>query len=170
MMKYLKLLALFICVTGFSQNSKVGTIDIDFILSKMPELANVQTQVQTYTKGLEADLQKKMKALKDGVAVYKQNETTYTLNQRKTKQDSLLAMENDIAKFQQNGNQLILIKQEEYMRPLYDKVGNALEKVAAAGEYTQVLLRDDSVVYVDNRFDLTLAVLKEMGIEIKEEE
>ncbi|WP_255571275.1 OmpH family outer membrane protein [Halomarinibacterium sedimenti] len=169
-MKYLKLLALFICVTGFSQNSKVGTIDIDFILSKMPELANVQTQVQTYTKGLEADLQKKMKALKDGVAVYKQNETTYTLNQRKTKQDSLLAMENDIAKFQQNGNQLILIKQEEYMRPLYDKVGNALEKVAAAGEYTQVLLRDDSVVYVDNRFDLTLAVLKEMGIEIKEEE
>ena len=54
-MKYLKLLALFICVTGFSQNSKVGTIDIDFILSKMPELANVQTQVQTYTKGLEAD-------------------------------------------------------------------------------------------------------------------
>lgn len=169
-MKYLKLLVLFVCVTGFSQNSKVGTIDIDFILSKMPELANVQTQVQTYTKGLEADLQKKMKALEEGVAVYKQNETTYTLNQRKTKQDSLLAMENDIAKFQQNGNQLILIKQEEYMRPLYDKVGKALEKVAAAGQYTQVLLRDDSVVYVDNRFDLTLAVLKEMGIEVKEEE
>lgn len=170
MMKYLKLLVLFVCMSGFSQNSKVGTIDIDFILSKMPELADVQKQVQEYTKGLETDLQKKMKALENGVAIYKQNETTYTLNQRKVKQDSLLQLEADMNKFQQNGNQLIMLKREEYMRPLYDKIGQALEKVAAAGEYTQVLLRNDDVVYVDNRLDVTLAVLKEMGIEVKLED
>lgn len=169
-MKYLSFVFLFVAFTIHSQTTKVGTVDVDFILSKMPELAGVQKQVQDYTKGLESDLQKKMKDLEDGVADYKQNETNYTINQRKTKQDSLLQMENDITKFQQNGNQLILLKQEEYMRPLYDKVGKALEKVAAGGEYTQVLLRDNSVVYVDNRFDLTLAVLKEMGIEVKPEE
>lgn len=169
-MRYLIVLLVLVSFTSFSQTTKVGTVDVDFILSKMPELAGVQKQVQDYTKGLETDLQKKMKELEDGVADYKVNETSYTINQRKSKQDSLLQMENDIAKFQQNGNQLILLKQEEYMRPLYDKVGKALEKVAAAGEYTQVLLRDNNVVYVDNRFDLTLAVLKEMGIEVKPEE
>ena len=169
-MKYFKLLLLLFTITSFAQTTKVGTVDVDFIISKMPELAGVQKQVQDYTKGLEADLQKKMKELEDGVADYKQNETNYTINQRKTKQDSLLQMENDVTKFQQNGNQLILLKQDEYMRPLYDKVGKALEKVAAAGEYTQVLLRDNNVVYIDNRFDLTLAVLKEMGIEVKPEE
>ena len=169
-MKYLKLLLLLVTISSYSQSTKVGTVDVDFILSKMPELAGVQKQVQEYTKGLETDLQKKMKALEDGVAIYKQNEASYTINQRKVKQDSLVQMENDVNKFQQNGNQLILIKQEEYMQPLYKKVGEALEKIAKAGEYTQVLLRDNNVVYVDNRFDLTLAVLKEMGIEVKPEE
>ncbi len=169
-MNYFKLLFLFIGISTFAQETKVGTVDVDFIISKMPELTNVQKQVEDYSKGLEADLQKKMKALEDGVRVYKENEVALTLQQKQMKQDSLLAMENDMKKFQQNGNQLILLKQEEFMRPLYNKIGDALEKIAEAGQYTQVLLRDESVVYIDNRFDLTLAVLKELGIEVKTEE
>ncbi|MEZ4875840.1 MAG: OmpH family outer membrane protein [Flavobacteriaceae bacterium] len=169
-MKYFSILLLFVGTTLFSQNTKVGTIDVDYILSKMPEMAGVQKQVEDYTKGLEADLQKKITSLEDGVKVYKENEASYTINERKTKQDSLIAMEDEINKFKQNGNQLILIKQEEFMQPLYKKVGEALEKVAKAGEYTQVLLRDNNVVYIDNRFDLTLAVLRDLGIEIKEGE
>lgn len=169
-MKYINILFLCIGLSAFAQETKVGTVDIDFILSKMPELTEVQKQVEDYSKGLEADLQKKAKALEDGVRVYQETEVTLTLQQKKTKQDSLLAMENDIKKFQQNGNQLILLKQEEFMRPLYTKIGNALEKIAKAENYTQVLLRDDSVVYIDNRFDVTLAVLKELGIEVKLEE
>ncbi|MAO09187.1 MAG: outer membrane chaperone Skp, partial [Alteromonas sp.] len=42
-------------------------------------------------------------------------------------------------------------------------------KVAKAGEYTQILQRTNDLVYIDNRFDLTKAILKELGIEIKEE-
>jgi outer membrane protein len=79
-------------------------------------------------------------------------------------------METDIQQFQQNGNQLIVLKQEEYLKPLYEKIGIALEKVAQAEGYTQVLARNNDVVYVDNRFDLTLKVLGELGIEVKEEE
>lgn len=169
-MKYIKILILCIGVTAFSQETKVGTIDVDFILGQMPEIEGVQKQVQDYKKELEVELQKKMKALEDGVKVYQTEEPSLTILQKKKKQDSLVAMENDIGKFQQNGNQLILIKQEEYMQPLYKKVGAALEKVAQAAGYTQVLLRDNNVVYVDNRFDLTMAVLKELGIEVKEGE
>ncbi len=169
-MKYFKVLFLFIGITAFAQETKVGTIDIDFVLSKMPELEGVQKQVDDYRKGLEDELGKKMKSLEDQIAIYKEEEPTLTILQKTQKQDSLIAMENEIGKFRQNGNQLILIKQEEYMQPLYQKVGAALEKIAQAGGYTQVLLRNNDVVYVDNRFDLTLPVLKEMGIEVKQEE
>lgn len=169
-MKYFKVLFLFIGLSAFSQETKVGTIDVDFVLSKMPELEGVQKQVDEYRQGLEKDLQKKVKELEDQIAIYKQQEASLTILQKNQKQDSLMSMEDDIGKFRQNGNQLILIKQEEYMQPLYNKLGEALEKVAQEGGYTQVLLRNNDVVYVDNRFDLTLAVLKEMGIEVKQEE
>lgn len=169
-MNYLKILFLFIGITAFAQESKVGTIDVDFVLSKMPELEGVQKQVDDYRKGLEDQLNKKVQDLEAQVKVYKENEASFTILQKQQKQDSLLVMENEIGKFRQNGNQLIMLKQEEYMQPLYNKVGEALEKVAQAGGYTQVLLRNNDVVYVDNRFDLTIAVLKEMGIEVKPEE
>ncbi|MEM7087845.1 MAG: OmpH family outer membrane protein [Bacteroidota bacterium] len=168
-MKLLKFTFLFLCVTGFAQ-TKVGTIDVDFVISKMPELTGVQKQVKEYGDGLDADLQKKLAAYQEAIKSYTAAEASLTINQKKTQQDSILSMESDIQKFQQNGNQLIVLKQEEYLKPLYEKVGIALEKVAKAGAYTQVFTRNNDVVYVDNRFDLTLAVLAELGIEIKQEE
>lgn len=168
-MKLLKFTFLFLCVTGFAQ-TKVGTIDVDFVISKMPELTGVQKQVEEYTKGLDVNLQTKLTAYQAAIDDYTKMEAQLTLNQKKTKQDSILSMESDIQKFQQNGNQLIVLKQEEFLKPLYEKVGIALEKVAKAGAYTQVFTRNNDVVYVDNRFDLTLAVLAELGVVIKEEE
>lgn len=168
-MKLLKFTFLFLCVTGFAQ-TKVGTIDVDFVIGKMPELTNVQKQVEDYGKALDADLQKKLAAYQTAIDTYQATEAGLTINQKKTQQDSILGMETDIQKFQQNGNQLIVLKQEEFLKPLYEKVGIALEKVAKAGAYTQVFSRDEDVVYVDNRFDLTLAVLAELGIEYKEGE
>lgn len=169
-MKYITLLLMLFAVNTFAQETKVGTIDIDFILSKMPEIKGVDQQVQDYKKGLETELQRKIDNFQQKVSDYKAEEANLTINQKKLRQDSLVTLESDINKFQQNGNQLILLKQEEFMQPLYTTVGNALEKIAQAGGYTQVLLRDNSVVYVDNRFDLTLTVLKELGIEVKPEE
>ncbi|MCH9660165.1 MAG: OmpH family outer membrane protein [Bacteroidetes bacterium] len=168
-MKLFRILLLFVCVSGFAQ-SKVGTIDVDFVLSKMPELNGVQQQVEAYGKELEVDLDKKMKSYQVSVKEYTDNEATMTLNEKQTKQKAIIEMENDISKFQQNGNQLIVIKREEYMGPLYEKLGKSLEKIAETEGYTQVLLRDNNVVYIDNRYDLTLAVLKDMGIEVKEGE
>lgn len=169
MTKLLKIAFLFLCVTGFAQ-SKVGTIDVDYIISQMPELSSVQKQIEDYGNGLDANLRKKLTEYQTAIDKYKTDEVSLTINQKKGRQDSILAMENDIQKFQQNGSQLIVLKQEEYLKPLYEKIGIALEKIAKAEGYTQVLMRNNDVVYIDNRFDLTLAVLKELGIEIKEEE
>lgn len=169
MTKLLKIAFLFLCVTGFAQ-SKVGTIDVDYIISQMPELSSVQKQIEDYGKGLDSNLLNKLAEYQTAIDKYKIDEVSLTINQKKGRQDSIIAMENDIQKFQQNGNQLIVLKQEEYLKPLYEKIGIALEKIAKAEGYTQVLMRNNDVVYIDNRYDLTLAVLKELGIEIKEEE
>ena len=85
-------------------------------------------------------------------------------------QDSILNVETNINKFQQNAQKLITIKRDEELSPLYEKIGRSLEKVAKAQKYTQVMERTSNLVYIDNNFDLTLAVLNDMGIEVKEEE
>ena len=169
-MKHLLLSLLFVFSTVSAQESKVGTIDIDYILGLMPELLGVQEQVKAYQTELSNGYAEKLTQYEKALQNYRDNESLLTLMQKKTKEDSLVVMQNELGQYQQNGNQLLALRQEEYMQPLYTKVGQSLERVAEAGGYTQVLLRDNNVVYIDNRFDLTLAVLKDLNIEVPQEQ
>lgn len=169
-MKHLLLSLLFVFSAVSAQESKVGTIDIDYILGLMPELSAVQEQVTAYQTELSEGYAEKLSAYEKALQNYRDNESLLTLMQKKTKEDSLMVMQNELGQYQQNGNQLLALRQEDFMQPLYTKVGQSLERVAEAGGYTQVLLRDNNVVYIDNRFDLTLAVLKDLDIEVPEEQ
>ncbi len=169
-MKHLLLSLLFVFSAVSAQESKVGTIDIDYILGLMPELSGVQEQVKAYQTELSNGYAEKLTQYEKALQNYRDNESLLTLMQKKTKEDSLVVMQNELGQYQQNGNQLLALRQEEYMQPLYTKVGQSLERVAEARGYTQVLLRDNNVVYIDNRFDLTLAVLKDLNIEVPQEQ
>ncbi|MBZ0326845.1 MAG: OmpH family outer membrane protein [Altibacter sp.] len=167
-MRILAILFLFISFSAFSQ-TKVGTVDVDFILSKMPEIPSVQKQVEDYGKELDADFKKNLEAYDALVKAYTEGEAGLTIAQKKTKQEEIIAAENDLNKIQQNGSKLMNIKRDELLRPLYQKIGVSLEKIAKAEGYTQVLQLDNSVVYADNTYDLTLTILKDLGITIEEE-
>lgn len=166
-MKYLQIAFLFVCVTAWSQ-TKTGTIDVDFVLGNMPALTEVQQEVDTYSQELEAELKTKVDNYKALVETYNKNEATLTDAVKKEKQNEIITAENDIAKFRQNGAQLISLRQEEVMQPLYQQIGQALERVAKAQGYTQVLTLDNGVAYFEPSHDLSNAVLKEMGITVPE--
>ncbi len=167
-MKLFKILFLFVCISGFAQN-KTGTVDVEFILSKMPEITAVQDGVNTYGKALDADLATKMKAYTDLIDTYKAGEASFTEPMKQTKQEEILAMEDDIKKFQQNAIKLAGIKRDELLRPLYTKIGASLEKIAKADNYSQIFQLNNQVVYFDDAYDLTLKVVADMGIVLKEE-
>ncbi len=164
-MKFLKIAIFFIGLSTFAQG-KVGAVDIEFILSKMPEMTNVQTQLENYGKQLDVDLNKKIDEYKKLAEAYKTGEASFTPEVKKEKQTELLALDADIQKFQQNGTKLMDIKQTEYLQPLYKKIGEALDKVAKAQNYTQVTQTTADLVYLDPNYDLTLPILTELGITI----
>lgn len=170
MMRYIMIAFLLIGISGIAQQTKVGTIDVDFVLSKMPELAQVQKGVEDYGSTLQVDLDAKMAKLNEELEKYKADETTLTIAQRKTRQDSLLAMEDDINKYRSNSSQLLVLKRDELMQPLFKKVGDQLEIIAKAKGFTQIFQRDNNLIYIDNSFDVTMDVISALGIELKEGE
>ncbi len=168
-MNFLKIAVFFIGITAFAQ-SKVGAVDVEYILSKMPEMNTVQTQLETYGKQLDTDINKKIDDYKKLAEEYKKGEATFTDEQKKEKQTALLTLDADIQKFQENGSKLMGIKQAEYLQPLYKKIGEALDKVAKAQNYTQVMQTNADLVYLDPNYDLTIPILTELGITITAEE
>ena len=168
-MKFLKIAIFFISLTSFAQ-SKVGAADIEYILSKMPEFTEAQSIVDTYGQQLNVDLNKKVKEYQKLAEEYKTNEATFTPEEKNVKQTAIRALDADIQKFQQNGVKMIEIKNEEAFKPLYRKIGEALEKVAKEQNYTQVSIITPDLVFLDPQFDLTNSILTEIGISISEDE
>ncbi len=145
--------------------SKVGTIDSEFILSKMPELTKVQDDLKAYNTKLEGELKIKVDDYQAKVADYQKNVATMTEPMKKTKQEEIINLENDIAKFRQNGAQLVQIEQNKLLQPLYQKIGKVLEETAKAEGYTQVLtITSSGLAYIDPKFDLTKTVMTKLGI------
>lgn len=168
-MKFLKIAIFFIGLTTFAQG-KVGAVDVDYILSKMPEMTEVQKEMEVYGKQLDVDLNKKVDAYKKLIEEYKANEASLTAAQKQEKQDVIIDMEADIQKFQQNGAKLMDIKQTEALKPLYKKIGASLEKVAKAQSFTQVLQTTQDLVYLDPNYDLTVPILLDLGIKLEDGE
>ena len=152
----------------FAQTSKVGTIDVDYILSKMPDLTNVKSGVEAYGKELDTELGQKIAKYDSLIAKYQEMESTYGDAIKKTKQNEIIALEGEMQQFRQNSVTLIQLKQNELMQPLYQKVGVALEAVAQEQGYTQVLTSNATVAYLDPKFDLTIAIMQKLGLPTEE--
>jgi len=166
-MKKLSLLFIaFIFSFQLLAQSKVGTIDIEYILSKMPELVQVGVDIKTYSDELDNLLQVKYTKYQVLINVYQENETGYNDADKKTKQDEIIDLENEMQQFQQNSSTLIQIRQNELLRPLYMKIREALNVVSNEEKFTQVFTVDNTIVYLDTNFDITITVMKKIGLPV----
>jgi outer membrane protein len=158
-------------VTAFAQTTKVGTVDTDYALSNMPGLIPAQDSLKAYQEKLGKQLAEKSanydKILKDAQATFEaMNEA-----EKKAKQEELAGLENDLTSFRRNGSQLIEIKQDNLLRPLYQKISENVAVVAKQLGYTQILNigNNNNLAYIDPAYDITTLVLVNMGITVKKE-
>ena len=88
---------------------------------------------------------------------------------KKIKLDEISELEQKLQQSQQNGNQLIQLKRNELLRPLYKKVGDAITVIAQADGYTQILTTSgNEFAYADEKFDLTQKVMDKLGVKLPE--
>jgi len=164
-MKNLSILLLAILTSiQINAQSKVGTIDVEYILSVMPQLEQVSNDVNAYSSQLENQLQVKVTNYTALVKVYQENEASYDETVKKERQDEIITLEQDIQKFQKNASSLVQIRQNELANPLYQLIGEALNAVAKEGKFTQVFTINNSIAYLDPDLDITLAVMEKMGL------
>src|SRR5690554_2928091 len=123
-MKFLKIAVFLISLTTFAQ-SKVGTVDIDFILANMPEMENVQQQLQIYGSQLDLDLTKKVDEYKDLAAEYSAGEATFTEKEKMEKQNALRTLDADIGKFNKKAVNLWKLNNQENCNRLNQKMEKA---------------------------------------------
>lgn len=145
--------------------SKVGTVNVNAVLSKLPELTQVQHMLDKYGKELNAAYEEQIASYKTKVEEYKQGEATNSDVMKKTLQQEIIALENGINQFKANGAKLTQVRKEELLRPLYKKISDMISVIAKEQNYTQILTTDgNEFVYTDEKFDITKTVMDRLGI------
>ncbi|MDT0687123.1 OmpH family outer membrane protein [Autumnicola psychrophila] len=155
---------LFVSVISNAQ-TKTGTIDPEFILSKMPEITEVNTGLEGYNTELQANLQESISSYETLIADYQENNSALTEEERKEKETEIIGLENEIKGFRQKASVMLQMKRNELTEPLYQKIDAAMQKVIQAEGYTHIInAGGNSLAFAAEQYDITMLVMEELGI------
>ena len=156
-------------LTSFSQNIKIGYTNVEYILSFLPETKQVQAEVQAYGTQLQNQLQSKITDFQSKAEVFQREAASMTEIIRADKQEELQNLQNSIEKFQREAQTAITTKETELFKPLFEKISNAINKVAEKESFSHVFSAGvpgvDVLLYAKPSDDISNLVLIELGID-----
>lgn len=165
-MKNLLLACSFILLSiGAFAQTKVGTIDADYILNQLPEMAQVNEGMKAYNTELQTELETTIGKYEALVKDYQENNSTYTVEEKKAKEGEIIGLENDIKSFRQKASVMMQMKRNELTQPLFEKINTAMLQVIQEEKYTQILhAGGNALAFSSEEYDITKKVLAKLGI------
>jgi outer membrane protein len=150
--------------------TKVGTINSEYIINIMPQTKIVVEKTQDYGAKLDSSFSIKANEYQGKIDDFRKNEAEYGELMKKTLVNEITLLEEEMKKYQENGNKLMQLRQNELMRPLYKVLNDAIEIVSKENKYTQILTTTgNQFAYLDEKFDITQLVMDKLGIIAPEE-
>ena len=151
---------------------KMAYVDSEVIYNNYPEFATAQQKIDRMAEQWDNDLQQKQEHLDDVFREYQARELLYTSDERQRKQNEIIQLEEDVERLRMQyfGPEGELFKQQEQiLRPIQEKVLEAIETIAEAEGYDYVFDRggDLDILFANARLDITDLVLEELGIDIE---
>ncbi|MET0393080.1 MAG: OmpH family outer membrane protein [Chitinophagaceae bacterium] len=168
----MKKIALLICllgagVVGFSQ--KYAIIDTRYILDKMPAYAQAQKQLDDIAADWQKDIDAKQVSLDKMYKDYEAEQVMLPDDLKKKREDQLFLKEKELRDLQKQrfgfeGD--LFKKRQELIKPIQDRVFNAVQKISVQRGYDFVLDKSEgiTIIFADPKLDKSEDVLKELGI------
>lgn len=148
---------------------KFGYIDTEFIMTKLPEYAQAQVELNKLSDTWQKEIEAQKKDLDKLYRTYQAEEVVLTEAMKKKRQDEILKKEQEIKAYEtkQFGYEGQLFKKRiELNKPVQDKIFEAVEKVVKARKLDFMFDRngDLTMLYANPTHDYTEFVLEEMGL------
>jgi outer membrane protein len=169
-MKKTLLIACCLLLIGFaSQAQKYAIIDTRYILDKMPEYTQAQKQLDAIAADWQRDIDGKQASLDKMYKDYEAEMVMLSDDLKKKRQDQLFIKEKELRDLQRQrfgfeGD--LFKKRQELIKPVQDKVYNAVQKISTQRGYDFVLDKSEgiTIIFADPKLDKSEDVLRELGI------
>lgn len=154
--------------TQKTQADKIGYADVQYIMSQLPDMKAIESDLKSTQTQLRNQIQAKSEAVQKQYADFNANAKTMADTVRTRRQGELEKAVTDLEKMQQDAQLTLQNKQKLYMAPLYLKVNKAISEVAQENGFT-IILTDrvsnfDFLLYQTPQLNVSDLVLKKFGV------
>ncbi|RTL14779.1 MAG: OmpH family outer membrane protein [Flavobacteriaceae bacterium] len=168
-MKQLKTLAIAIVLfigTQVSAQSKVAHIDVQTLMTAMPEMKTAQDQMKKIQESYDKDYKNMVAEYQTKFQKYEQESATAGDALNETRSKEMQDMGARIQQFQQTAQKELGQKEMDLYKPIMEKAQKAIQKVAKAKGVNYVLdATNGSGVLFAEGIDLMADVKKELGFQ-----
>ncbi|MBU0474284.1 MAG: OmpH family outer membrane protein [Bacteroidetes bacterium] len=157
---------LFISIPNFAQ-LQIGYVNSDAILQNLPDAQDAQKKIDALIQEWKEEIQKMERELDTKTKDFNNRKLVMSDNKKLIIEKELEKLESDISKYREGKfgyKGELYSQQEEIMKPIQNKVFNAIQDVAEEDELDFVFDKSGDIMflYAKDKFDITAKVVKKL--------
>jgi outer membrane protein len=148
---------------------KYAIIDTKYILDKLPDYKKAQSDLDAVAAGWQKEIDSIQSQLDKMYKDYDAEQVMLSEELRKKREDQLFLKEKGLRDLQRKrfgfeGD--LFKKRQELIKPVQDKVYNAVQKIATQRGYDFILDKSEgiTVIFADPKLDKSEDILRELGV------
>ncbi|TDW99967.1 OmpH family outer membrane protein [Dinghuibacter silviterrae] len=156
---------------GALQAQRYAVIDTKYILSKLPEYQKAQKTLDDFSTLWQAEIEQKSAELDKLRSDYQAEQVMLSDDLKKKREDQIFNAEKDLRDLQRRrfgfeGD--VYKKRQELIKPIQDKVYDAIQKLAVSRLYDFILDKSEgiTVIFADPKLDKSDDVLRALGVKL----
>jgi len=168
MKKIILIIALVIGAFSISNAQKFAYVDTDYILKNIPDYNDAQAEIDDLAAQWQKEIEKKFSEIDAAYKKYQADAVLLPEDMKRKREEEIIQLEKDAKNLQkkyfgQEGD--LFKKRQELVKPIQEKVYNAIEEISNANNYAMVFDKAGSttILYVNARYDISDEVLDELG-------
>lgn len=169
-MKKILLLAFCAMLFAFQVNAqRYGIVDTKYILEKIPDYKEAQKKLDQFSLTWQKEIDDKQVVLDKMYRDFEAEQVMLSEELKRKREDELFVREKELRDLQRKrfgfeGD--LFKKRQELVKPIQDKVYNAIQKIAVSRSYDFILDKSEgiTVIFADPKLDRSEDVLRELGV------
>jgi len=169
MKKFITTIAATFILSLASFAQRYAVIDSKYILDKMPEYKEAQKKLDQFSELWQQEIEQKQAAMDKMVKDFEAEQVMLPDNLKKKREDEIYNKEKELRDLQRKrfgfeGD--LFKKRQELIKPVQDKVYNAVQIMAVQKQYDFILDKSEgiTIIFADPKLDKSDEILKSMGI------
>lgn len=158
-----------VMMASSSYAQRYAVIDSKFIMDKLPDYKEAQTKLNQFSDNWQLEIDQKQAALDKMVRDFEAEQVMLPDPLKKKREDEIFNKEKELRDLQKKryGFEGDLFKKRiELIKPIQDRVYNAIQKLAVEKQYDFILDKSEgiTVIFADPKLDKSEEVLKSLGV------